>query len=164
MRHEASASRLTLVFPSNGNNRQSKASKFFNPNVTDNSGVKTFSFPRTGDSNPGIHIGRPPSEQTKLTAPMTFPDKTGTGEFILDVKDVNGQLSNVSPFAEFGSQYETSGSTSNRKASFKFPQNRDKIRTMKFPKLFHENSLDNNGNQERPKSFKFPSREYGKSE
>jgi hypothetical protein len=145
------------VFPGNGNNRQSKGSKFFNPNGTDNSGVKTFSFPRTGDSRPGIHIERPPLEQAKLTAPMTFPDKTGTGDFILDIKDVNGQLLNVSPFEEFGSQYETSGSTSNRKDRLRFPQNRDKTGTMKFPKIFHENLLDNNGHQKT--SFKFPLRE-----
>jgi hypothetical protein len=155
-RPEASTSRLTLVFPSNGNNRQSKGLKFFNPNVTENSGVKAFSFPGTGDSKLGLHIERPPLEQMKHTAPMTFPDKTGTGELILDNKYVKGSLLNVSPFSEFGSQYETFDFTSNRKAKLKFPQNREKTGTMKFPKIFHENSLDNNRNQKQTTSLKFP--------
>lgn len=158
LRHEASTSRLTLVFPTNGNNRQSKGSKFFHPNVTENSAVKTFSFPTTGDPKSGLHIERLPLEQTKHTAPMTFPDKTGTGDFILDIKGVNGPLLDVSPFPQFGSQYETSESTSNRKDRLKFPQNRDKTGTMKFPKIFHENSLDNNRNQKQATSIKFPSK------
>jgi hypothetical protein len=152
------------VFPSNGNNRQSKGSKFFHPNITENSAVKTFSFPTTGDSKPGLHIERLPLEQTKHTAPMTFPDKTGTGDFILDIKDANGPLLNVSPFPELGSQYEMSDSTSNRKDRFKFPQNKDKTGTMKFPKIFHENSLDNNRNQKQATSIKFPSREDRESD
>jgi hypothetical protein len=89
---------------------------------------------------------------------MTFPDKTGTGDFILDIKGVNGPLLDVSPFPQFGSQYETSESTSNRKDRLKFPQNRDKTGTMKFPKIFHENSLDNNRNQKQATSIKFPSK------
>jgi hypothetical protein len=164
LRHEASTSRLTLVFPSNGNNRQSKELKFFHPNVTENSGVKTFSFPRTGDSKPGLNNERLPLEQTKHTAPMTFPDKTGTGDLILDTKDVNGPLLNVSPFPEFESQYETSDSTSNRKDRLKFPQNRDKTGTMNFPKIFHEKSLDNNRYQKPATFIKFPSREKRESD
>jgi hypothetical protein len=142
------------VFPGNGNNRQSKGLKFFNPNVTDDSAVRTLTFPSTDESTPGPRTDRP-IEQTKRPAPMSFPDKTGTGDFIFDVKHDNGHRLNASPSPGFGSQYATSDSTANRKARLRFPQNTDNTGTMKFPQIFHGNSLDNNG-QNTATSFKFP--------
>jgi hypothetical protein len=161
LKREASTARLSLVFPGNGNNRQSKGFNFFNRNATGNSAVKTVSFPRGDDSNPGLHIERPPAEQTKPSVPMTFPDKTGTGDLRLDNNDITGPVISVSPFSQSGSHDETVEFTSKRKDTLKFPQNRNKSGKMKFPKIFRDSLSDNNRNQKEVTSLKFPITDVG---
>ncbi|KDR15650.1 hypothetical protein L798_09726 [Zootermopsis nevadensis] len=157
---ESSPARLSLVFPCNANNRKSKGFNFFNRNGTENS---TVYFPRGEDSNPGLHIERPPKKQTKPSVPMTFPDKTGTGDLKLDNNDITGAVvSSNSPFSDFGSHDDESvGFTSSRKDALKFPQNRDQRGKMKFPKIYGDNSSDDNRNGRQVSSFKFPVTDAG---
>jgi hypothetical protein len=158
LKRKASASRLSLVFPNNGNNEHSKR---FNRNGTETLAVKAVFFPRDEGSNPGLHIERPPAEQIKPSVPMTFPDKTGTGDLRLDNNDITGPVTSVSQFPKFGNDEQTASFTPNQKDTLKFPQNRVISGTTKFSKIFRENSSDNNRKQKQVTSLKFPVTDVG---
>jgi len=155
-RREVSTSRLSFVFPSNGHNRQSKGFKLFKQNGTENSSVNTVPFLGVDNSKPELHIERPFLEQKKPAIPMTFPDRTGTGDLRLDINDVDRPVISNSSFSEFESQNVPIGFTSNRKYTLKFPQNRGKSGTMKFPTTSHDTASGSNRNQKQFTSLKFP--------
>jgi hypothetical protein len=121
LKRETSTARLSLAFPSNGNNRKSKGLKVLHQNGTENSAVKKLSFPRGDEWNPSLYIERPPA---KPSVPMTFPDKTGTGDLRLDNNDITGPVISDSTFSVFGSHNDKVRFTSKRKDTLKFPQNR----------------------------------------
>jgi hypothetical protein len=152
-RQGTATTKLSLLFPITGNNRQTKGFTLFNPNGTDNSAVKTFSFPYGEDSNPDLHVQRPPIKQTKPTAPMTFPDKTGTGDLRLDIDNIQATVLGTLPFTELGNQ---DGVKTNKTDTFKFPQNKVKRTAIKFPTIYQENLVGNIGNQKQATRFKFP--------
>lgn len=153
-RQEIPTSKLSVLFPIAGNNRQTKGLTLFNPNGTKNSSVKTFSFPHGEESNPDFHIERPPLEQKKPTAPMTFPDKTGTGDLRLDSNDAQAPVLSVLPFTEYGKQY---GVKTNTTGTLKFPQIKFKKSKIKFPTTYHGSSVDNKGKHHQARPLKFPS-------
>jgi hypothetical protein len=153
VRHEAATSKLSLVFPTTANSRQTKGFTFSNPNGVENSAVKTFSFPYGEDSKPDLHVERPPLEQKKPTAPMTFPDKTGTGDLRLDINDDQTPVMGILPFTELGNQ---GGVKTNKTDTFKFPHNKVQKSVIKFPTIHQENLVENIGNQKQAAPLKFP--------
>jgi len=149
-------SKLSLLFPITGNNRQTKGLTLSNPNGTENSAVKIFSFPHGQNPNLDLHVERPPLKQTKPTAPMTFPDKTGTGDLRLDINDVQAPVIDNVTFTDFGNH---NGVKTNKTGTLKFPLDKVTKSAIKFPTTYHENSIDNVGYRKQATSLKFPLRD-----
>lgn len=155
-RQQTTTSKLSLLFPITGNNRQTKGLTLSKPNSTENSAVKTFSFPNGQNPNLDLHVERPPLKQTKPNAPMTFPDKTGTGDLRLDTNNVQASVMGTSTFTDFGNQNGVKIHTTN---TLKFPLDKVKKSAIKFPTTYHENSVDNIGYHKQATSLKFPMRD-----
>jgi hypothetical protein len=154
-RQQAVTSKLSLLFPYTGNNRQTKGIALSNPNGTENSAVKTFSFPRGEHPNLDLHVERPPL-QTKPNAPMTFPDKTGTGDLRLEINNVQAPVKGILTFTDFGNH---NGVKTNGIGTLKFPMDKVKKSAITFPRTYHENSVDSIGNHKQATSLKFPQRD-----
>jgi hypothetical protein len=155
-RQQTTTSKASLLFPITGNNRQTKGLTSSNPNGTENSAVKTFSFPHGQNPNLDLHVERPPLKQTKPTAPMTFPDKTGTGEIRLDINDVQAPVMGTLTFTNFVNH---NGVKTNKAGTLKFPLDKVKKSGIRFPTTYHEKSIDNIGYHKKATSLKFPLRD-----
>ena len=151
--HQTTTSKLSLLFPITGNNRQTKGLELSSPNGTENSAVKTFSFPHGQNPNVDLHVERPPIKQTKPTLPMTFPDKTGTGDLRLDIDDVPASVMGILTFTDFGNHNSVK---TNKTDTLKFPLDKVKKSVIKFPTTYNENSIDNVGYHKEATSLKFP--------
>jgi hypothetical protein len=154
-RQQTTTSNMSLLFPTTLNNRQTKGVTFLKPNGAENSAVKTFHFPNDGNPNLDLHVQRPPLEHKKPTAPMTFPDKTGTGELRLDINDVRAPVMGFLTFMGFLSSNDLK---TNKTGRLKFPLDNIKKSAIKFPTTYHENSVDSVGNNKGATSLKFPLR------
>jgi len=155
-RQHTTTSKLSLLFPITGNNRQTKGLTLSNPNGTENSAVKIFSFPHGQNPNLDLHVERPPLKQTKPTVSMTFPDKTGTGDLRLDINDVQAPVIGTVAFTDFGNH---NGVKSNKTGTLKFPLDKVKKSAIKFPTTYHENSIISVGYRKQATSLKFPLRD-----
>jgi hypothetical protein len=87
---------------------------------------------------------------------MTFPDKTGTGDLRLDIKDVQAPVMGTLTFTDFGNN---NGVKTNKTGTLKFPLGKVKKSAIKFPTIYHENSVDNIGYHKQATSLKFPLRD-----
>ena len=153
---QTATSNFLLPSSITGNNRQTKGVKLFNPNGGDNSAVKTVSFPNGENPNLDLHVERPPLGQKTPTAPMTFPDKTGTGDLRLDINDVQAPVMGILTFTDFGSHSDLK---INKTGTLKFPLDNIKTSAIQFPTTYNENSVDSIGNNKKATSLKFPLRD-----
>jgi hypothetical protein len=100
-----------------------------------------------------LHVERPPIKQTKPTSPMTFPDKTGTGDLRSDIEDVPASVMGILTFTDFGNHNSVK---TNKTDTLKFPLDKVKKSVIKFPTTYNENSIDNVGYHKEATSLKFP--------